>query len=96
MTISQIEVVVDLLNTFPSKDGVSDNLIPSTIMEVRTEVYMAHKKIALGSYAMVNISTTNTTKIRCVPDTVLKASSNQVGYYSMNAFTRKQMHIYNW
>ena len=65
-------------------------------MEVRTEVYMAQEKKAFGSYSMVNISTTNTTKIRCVPDTVLKASINQVGYYSMNAFTRKQMHIYNW
>ena len=33
---------------------------------------MGHKKIAFGSYVMVYIGTTNTIKIRCVPEIVLK------------------------
>ena len=57
---------------------------------------MGQKKIAFGSYAMVKSSTTNTMKIRCVPDIALKVSKNYGGYYFKNIFIGKQMHIYNW
>ena len=57
---------------------------------------MGQKMIAFGSYDMVQIGTTNTMKIRCVPDIALKASNGYGGYYFMNIFDRKIMHRYNW
>ena len=50
ITGSLIKVLVELLNSFLSKDGMSDTLCPSTIVEGRPESDMGHKKIAFGSY----------------------------------------------
>ena len=79
MTISLIEVVLDLLNTFSSKDGVSDTLSPSTIVEVRSKVDMGQKNIVFGSYVMVHIGKTDTIKIRCIPAISLKRQTVLVG-----------------
>ena len=51
---------------------------------------MGQKKIASGSYAMVHIGTTNTMKIKGVPEIELKASNDSGEYYFMNIFTRKK------
>ena len=95
MKKSPIEGVVDLLNRFPSKDGVSDNLSTSTIVEGIPKVDMGQNKLAFGSYALVQIGTTNTMQIRCVPAISLKVSNDSGGYYFMNIFTGKLMHSYN-
>ena len=47
MTRSPIDGVVDLLNSFPSKYGVSDTLSPSKIVEGRPKVDMEQKIILL-------------------------------------------------
>ena len=49
------EVLVDLLKRFPSKDGVSDTLISSKIVEGRPKVDMGQKSIAFGPYAMFTL-----------------------------------------
>ena len=85
-----IEVVVDLLNRFPPKGGVSDTLIPPKIVEGRPKVDMEQKRIAFGSYEMVHIGTTNTMKSICVPVITLKASDYSGGYYFTDIFTRKK------
>ena len=54
------------------------------------------KNIAFGSYVKVHIGTTDTMKIRYVPEISLKVSNDSGGYYFMNIFTRKQTHSYNW
>ena len=48
---------------------------------------MVYKNIYLGSYMMVHIGTTNTIKIRCVPEIALKASNNSTGHSFMNIFS---------
>ena len=48
MTSSIIEVVVYLLNRFPSKGVLYDTLSPSTIVEGRQKVDLGQKKIAFG------------------------------------------------
>ena len=62
MTRSLIEGVVDLLNRFPSKYGVSGTLSSSTILEGRPKLDMEQKKTDFSSYTMVHNGTTNTMK----------------------------------
>ena len=42
---------------------------------------MVQKNIVFGSSVMVHNGTTNTMKILCVPEILLKASNNSGGYY---------------
>ena len=88
--------MADLLSRLTSKDGVSDTIIPSTIVEGIPKLDMGHLNIAFGSYVMVHIGITNTSKIRCVPEIELKAPNYSGGYYFMNIFIGKQMYSYNW
>ena len=46
------------------------------------------ENMSFGSYVMVNIGTTNTIKIRCVPAIELKASNDSGEYHFMNIFTK--------
>ena len=80
MTRSLIEGVVYVFNSFPPKDGVSDNLITSTIVQGTPKVDTGQKRIAFYSYEMVHICKTNTIKSICVPEISLKASN----YYVVN------------
>ena len=73
----------------PSKDEVSDTLSSSTIGEVIQKVDLGQKRIAFCLCMIVHVGTTNTMKIRCVPDISLKASNDYGGFYSINIFTRK-------
>ena len=80
---------------FPIQIRLPDTLRPSTIVEGRPKVDMVQINIAFGSYAMVHIGTIDTMKIRCVPESALKASNDSGWYYFMNLFTGKRMHRYN-
>ena len=71
--VSPIEDVVDFLKHFPSKDGFSDTLSQSKIVEGIPKVDMGKKNIAFGSYEMVKIGTTNTNITRCILEIALKA-----------------------
>ena len=55
-------------------------------MEGRLKVDTGQNNIAFFSYEMVHIGTTNTMKIRYVPNIALKASNDSGGYYFMNIF----------
>ena len=79
MTSSLIEVGVELLNRFTSKDGLPNTLSLSKIVEGIPKVYMGHKMISFGSYVMVNIGTTNTIKGRCVLEIAIKRQIIMVG-----------------
>ena len=96
ITRSLLERVVDLLNMLTSKDRVYVSFKTSTIVEVGPNVDMRNKNIAFGSYAMVHIGTTNKMKTICVTKCLLKVSNDYGGYYFMNIFTGKLMHICNW
>ena len=77
------------MGRIPSKEGVSDTLSPPKILEVISKVDMGHKKIAFGSYAVVNIVTVKKMRSRCVPAIELKAPNDSGDYYFMNIFTGK-------
>ena len=53
---------------------------------------MGHRKLAFGTYMMVQFGTTNTMKSRRILEIELKASNNSGGYNFMNIFTGKLMH----
>ena len=95
-TISLIEGVVDFLNMLPSKYGVSGTLSLPTIVEVRPKLDMVQKRISFGSYAAVHIGKNKHNEKQMCLVIELKASNNYGGYYSMNIFTGKLRHSYNW
>ena len=72
MMQSLVEGVVKLLNYFPSKNRVSDTMIPSMIVEVKVKIYMRLKIIEFGLYAMVYLRNKNTIKRRSVAEIMLK------------------------
>ena len=76
-----IEEVTEVLNTFPSKDDISDTFSPATIIEVKPKFDFNRNMIAFSTYAMVYTKTTNTMKPRAVPAIALKRSNNVGGHY---------------
>jgi len=57
MTEALIQHVVNMLNSFPSKNRVSDLLSPDNLVEGRHNVDMGTKRLEFGSYAMVYVGT---------------------------------------
>ena len=84
------------MNRLPSKDRLSDDLSPSTIVEGGPKVNMVHWKVYFGSYAMIYIGTMNKIKSRYVPDIAINLSNISGRYFFMKIFTGKRMHRYNW
>jgi hypothetical protein len=54
MTIHIVLNVVKLLNFFPTKGGVSDTLIPKTIMSGETLDFKKHLSLKIGQYCQVH------------------------------------------
>jgi hypothetical protein len=54
MTIHIVLNVVKLLNVFPTKGGVSDTLIPKTIMLGETLDFKKHLSLQIGQYCQVH------------------------------------------
>lgn len=67
MTRSLIELVVDMINVFPRKNGVSDTMSPAAMVDGKNKLDMGMKMLAFGSYAMVYVGTENNMKQRSVP-----------------------------
>ena len=95
MMKSLIELVIDFLNFFPSKNGLSKDMSPSTIVEGKTKVDLGIRRIHFGSYAMVCIGTQNNMKGRSIPAIALKPSNNARGQFIMSLYTEK-IHSYIW
>ena len=49
-TRSLIEGVIDILNLFPSENGISEDLGPSTIVEGRQKLDLSKKRLEFGAY----------------------------------------------
>ena len=58
------EGAVGMFNYFPSKNSVSETMIPSMIVEGKKKIYMGLKMIECGAHAMVYSGTKNTMKKR--------------------------------
>ena len=59
-------------------------------------VFLGVKRIPFGAYDMVYIGTSNSMKIRSVPDVALKPSKNDSGQYFMSLYTGKRVYSYIW
>ena len=96
MTTSLLEHVTSLLNTFPSNDGISKTLSPSTIVIGRPNLDMNQPLIEFGAYAAVHNGTTNTMKGRITPAIALNRSNDKGGYFFMSLETGKRIHGFIW
>ena len=54
--------MVTCLKFYPSKNGISSDLIPEAIILLSPNPYYNKLKITVGSYTQVYIGTTNSTK----------------------------------
>ena len=59
MVRSLVEGIIDVVNAFPSKNGISSTLSPSTIVEGKPNLDLKRKMISFGSYAAVYTGTSN-------------------------------------
>ena len=92
MVRSLIEAITEVLNAFPSKNGISSTLSPSTIIEGKPKFDFSRAMITFGSYAMVYTSTTNSMKRRSVPAIALRRSNSAGGHYFMSLYSGKRIH----
>ena len=96
MVQSLIEAIAEVLNAFPSKNGISRTLSPTTIVEGKSKFDLIRAMIPFGLYALVYEVTTNTMKPRSVPAIALKRSNNVGGHYFMSLYSGKRIHGYKW
>ena len=75
MVRSLVEGMVAMMNTFPSKQGVSDTLSPSNIVEGKPKLDLKRKMITFGTYALVYTRTSNNMKARAVLGIALRRSN---------------------
>ena len=76
MVKSLVEGVVGMMNAFPSKQGISDTLSPSTIVEGKSKLDLKRKIITFGTYALIYTTTSNNMKSRAVPGIALRRSNS--------------------
>ena len=96
MTRYLVEGLVEMINAFPSKNSISDDVSPASTLEGKQKIDMNIKRLEFGTYAMVYIKTINDIRKRSVPGIALKASNNAGGCYFMLLYTGKRIHIYIW
>ena len=96
MVKSLVEGVVGMMNAFPSKQGISDTLSPTTIVEGNPKLDLKRKIITFGTYALVYTTTSNNMKSRAVPGIALRRSNSAGGHYFMSLHSGKRIHGYNW
>ena len=86
----------DIINAFPSKNGISKKLSPATIVEGKEKLNLGVKKIPFGAYAMVYTGTINIMNSRSASGVYLKPSNNDGGQYSISVYTAKRANSYIW
>ena len=88
--------MVNCLNMFPSKNGISRDLTPASFILGYPNPDHNKLKFALGSYVKVYIGTPNITKQIIVGVIALRPVKEQGGHYFMLLDTGKQLHTYIW
>ena len=94
MTRSLIEGVIDILNFFPSENGISEDMAPSLIVEGRQKKYLSKKRVEFGAYVLAYVVTRNNMRKRGVPAIALKASNEVGGFYFMSPYSGKNPQLY--
>ena len=96
MTKYLVKVVINLLNAFPSTNGISQTMSPEMIVQGKQKLDFSKRGIYLGAYLLVCTVTTNVIKSWNTPVIDLRTSNDAVVYYFMSSFTGKQLHSYLW
>ena len=79
--------MITCLNMFPSKDGISSNLIPAAIILGSPNTYYNKLKITFGANAQVYICTNKSTEYRTVGAISTRPENERGGYYFMSLAT---------
>ena len=87
--------MVEMLNTFPSKNGVSDTISPNELVLGKNKFDLGRKHIRYGSFAEVYFTTKNTNEARSTHAIALRPAAGE-GYYFMNLATGKELHSNRW
>jgi len=84
MTTRALEHVVNMLNAFPAKNGISATLSPRNIVQGRTDLSKNELLLEFGTYVQVHLhpGVSNTTAPRTVEGIAMGPSGNvQGGWY---------------
>ena len=91
-----VQDMITCLIVFPSKNGISSNLIPAAIILGSPNQDYNKLKITFGAYAQVYIGNTNSTKQGTVGVIALIPANESGGYYFMSLATGKHIHAFIW
>ena len=84
ITRSLVQDMLTCLNLFPSKNGVSSDLVRVAILRGSPNPYYNKLKITFGAYVHIYIGITNRTKQRKVVTIAMRPANEQVGQYFMS------------
>ena len=96
MTKELIFFIIDALNSFPSKGSASTTDSPNFHVLGHPRPDLSLPFVTFGSYCLVYIGSTNTTKSRAVPAIALRPSNLVGGFYFMSLYTGKRLNAYKW
>ena len=82
MVRSLVEGTNEVLNAFPSKNGITETISPEKTIEGKPKMDAQRKVIVFRSCALVCTGTTDTNKPRAVPSIDLRRSNNAGGIIS--------------
>ena len=86
--------MVTCLKKFPSKNGISSDLIRETILLRSPNPDYNKLKITFGSYTQVYIGTTNSTNQRTLGEIVLCPEKEWGRHHFLSLATGKKLHTY--
>ena len=81
-TQTVVEMETEMINAFPSKNGISKKLGTATIFEGKEKINLGVRRIPFGEYAMVYTGTSNVMKSKSVPGVALSLRPMTVGNIS--------------
>ena len=96
MTKLLVQDMVTCLNMLLSKNGISNNLIPASIILGYPNTDYNKLIIPFGAYAQVYLVTSDITKQRTVGEISIRSENEQGGYYFMSIDTDRKIHSYIW
>ena len=94
ITRSLVQDMLTCLNLFPSKNGISSDLVPVAILRGSPNLYYNKLKITFGAYVHIYIGITNRTKQRKVVTIAMRPANKKVWTIFHVASQWKQPHKY--
>ena len=96
MVQALIACMIEWINAFPTKTGISDKMGHAMIVTGKSNPNMDSKRIIFGSYAVSYKGTKNNMSGRGIPAITLRESNDAGGYYFMSLETGERLHCHIW